>query len=148
MKSRSNGEELKACRIEQFILQASGGKITWLQAAKHVGLSARQLRRWRRRYQQFGSDGLIDRRVGKRSPRRIPTEQCSRVLELFHEEYAGLNVRAVSRQTRTSARNSFELHLGQDHASGPGTHKQAHQTAKPPKDLGGHAGIVKINAGQ
>jgi hypothetical protein len=30
------------------------------------------MRRWKERYQEFGYDGLFDRRLGKPSPKRVP----------------------------------------------------------------------------
>jgi transposase len=47
-------------------------KITWWQAAEILGLSDRSMRRWRERYEEFGYDGLFDRRQGKPSPKRVP----------------------------------------------------------------------------
>ncbi len=37
----------------------------WWQAAEIIGISDRHMRRWRERYQEFGYDGLFDRRCGK-----------------------------------------------------------------------------------
>ena len=41
-------------------------RITWRQAAEIVGISDRSMRRWRERYQEFGYDGLFDKRRGPR----------------------------------------------------------------------------------
>jgi len=54
-------------------------RITWWQAAEIVGVSDRSMRRWRERYEEFGYDGLLDRR-GKPTPisiaeRRRPDPQ-------------------------------------------------------------------------
>ena len=40
-------------------------KITWWQAAEILGLSDRSMRRWRERYEEFGYDGLLDRRQAR-----------------------------------------------------------------------------------
>jgi Helix-turn-helix domain len=37
-------------------------KITWWRAAEIIGISDRQMRRWRERYEEFGYDVLFDRR--------------------------------------------------------------------------------------
>jgi hypothetical protein len=37
-----------------------------------LGISDRHMRRWRERYEEFGYDGLFDRRRGKPSPQRVP----------------------------------------------------------------------------
>ena len=43
-----------------------------LEAAEILGVSERQFRRHRRRYEEQGLEGLIDRRLGKASVRRVP----------------------------------------------------------------------------
>src|SRR5438477_4136726 len=51
------------------------------------------MRRWRERYEEFGYDGLFDRRQGKPSPKRVPVALVEEVLGLYQEEYFDLNVR-------------------------------------------------------
>src|SRR5260370_40900508 len=53
-------------------LRAMAKRITWWQAAEIIGISDRQMRRWRERYEEFGYDGLFDRRQGKASPNGGP----------------------------------------------------------------------------
>src|ERR1700758_1846125 len=80
-------------KIQEVILRAMGKKITWWQAAEIMGISDRQMRRWKRRYEAYGYDGLYDRRKGQPSPRRVPMETAEKVLGLYREKYQGLNVR-------------------------------------------------------
>src|SRR6266446_9981714 len=47
----------------------------------------------RERYQEFGYDGLFDRRRGKPSPKRVPLATVEAVLGLYREKYFDLNVR-------------------------------------------------------
>jgi len=54
------------------ILRAIAKRITWWQAAEIIGISDRQMRRWRERYEEFGYDGLFDRQQDKPSPKRVP----------------------------------------------------------------------------
>src|ERR1700677_1720055 len=51
------------------------------------------MRRWRERYEEFGYDGLFDRRCGKPSPRRVPVATVEKVFTLYREKYFDLNVR-------------------------------------------------------
>src|SRR5580698_11349396 len=83
----------RAMKIQEIILRAYAKKITWWQAAEIVGITDRQMRRWRERYEEFGYDGLFDRRRGKPSPKRVPVATLERVLELYRERYFDLNVR-------------------------------------------------------
>jgi len=83
----------RAMKIQEVILRAMARKITWFQAAEILGFSDRHLRRMRERYQEFGYDGLFDRRRGKPSPQRVPLATVERVLGLYREKYFDLNVR-------------------------------------------------------
>ena len=69
----------RAMKVQEVILRAMGKKITWGQAAEIIGLSDRSMRRWRGRYEQYGYDGLLDRRRGKPSPKRVPVETVEEV---------------------------------------------------------------------
>jgi Helix-turn-helix domain len=80
-------------KIQEVLLRAMAGKITWFQAAEILGFSDRHLRRIRERYQEFGYDGLFDRRLGKPSPKRVPLATVELVLRLYREQYFDLNVR-------------------------------------------------------
>ena len=79
-------------RVQEIIFRAMAKKITWWQAAEIMGISDRQMRRRKRRYEAYGYDGLYDRRRGKPSPRRVPVETVEKVLELYQERCFDLNV--------------------------------------------------------
>ena len=80
-------------KVQEVILRAMAKKITWWQAAEIIGISDRQMRRWRERYEEFGYDGLFDRRRGQPSPKRVPLAVVEQVLGLYRERYFDLNVR-------------------------------------------------------
>jgi transposase len=82
----------RAMKVQEVILRALAKKITWWQAAEIIGISDRQMRRWRERYEEFGYDGLFDRRRGKPSPKRVPVKTVEQVLELYREKYFDFNV--------------------------------------------------------
>lgn len=83
----------RAMKIQEVMLRAIAKKITWWQAAEILGLSCRQMRRWKRRYEQHGYNGLFDHRWGRPSPKRVPLETVERVLLLYREQYFDFNVR-------------------------------------------------------
>jgi transposase len=83
----------RAMKVEEVLLRATAGKIMWCQAEEILGISERQLRRWRARYDQHGYDGLLDRRRGVPSSKRVPLAQGAQVLGLYREQYFDLNVR-------------------------------------------------------
>jgi transposase len=83
----------RAMKVQEVILRAMAKKVTWWQAAEIIGISDRQMRRWRERYEKFGYDGLFDRRQGKPSPKRVPVAVVEQVLGLYRDRYFDLNVR-------------------------------------------------------
>jgi transposase len=93
MKLYSAAAMERAMKIQEVILRAMAKKITWWQAAEIIGISARQMRRWKERYEEYGYDGLYDRRRGRPSPRRVPLGTVEKVLDLYRERYFDLNVR-------------------------------------------------------
>src|ERR1700719_1232063 len=70
-------------KVQEVILRAVAKKITCYQAAEIIGISDRHRRRWRERYQEFGYDGLFDRRRGKPSPKRVPLALVAHSVEYF-----------------------------------------------------------------
>src|ERR1039457_3084165 len=83
----------RAMKVEEVLLRATAGKIRWWQAAEMIVISDRQLRRWRKRYEDQGYDGLLDRRCGVPSSKRVPKAQAEQVVSLYREQYFDLNVR-------------------------------------------------------
>jgi len=92
MESYPRAAVERAMKIQEVILRAIAKKITWYQAAEIAGLSARHMRRLRWRYEKLGYDGLLDRRRGLASERRVPLAVVEEVLRLFREQYYDLNV--------------------------------------------------------
>ena len=82
----------RAMKVQEVILRAMAKKITWWQAAEIIGISDRSMRRWRERLEEFGYDGLFDRRRGRPSPKRVPLATVEQVLGLYREQYFDLNV--------------------------------------------------------
>ncbi len=82
----------RAMKMQEVILRALSGALTWLQAADILGLDARSLRRWRRRFEANGALGLYDRRR-QPSRRQAPALEVQRILHLYRETYRGFNVR-------------------------------------------------------
>ena len=83
----------RAMRLQEVMLKAISGELHWFRAAEILGIDARSLRRWRDRYERYGYDGLMDRRCGKPSVRRVPLAAVQDILRLYRERYRGFNVR-------------------------------------------------------
>jgi transposase len=89
----SRGAVERAMKVQEVILRAIDGKLTWVQAADILGYSPRTIRRLRRRLKYSGYDGLLDRRRQLPSPKRAPVVEVQRLLTLYRERYLGFNVR-------------------------------------------------------
>jgi transposase len=100
MVSYSKAAMERAMKVQEVILRAMAKKITWWQAAEIMGISDRHMRRWRERYEEFGYDGLFDRRRGKPSSKRVPLAVVEQVLGLYREKYFDLNVRHFHEKLR------------------------------------------------
>ena len=74
MKQSTEAAWERAMKIHEVMLRAMAKRITWWQAAEIIGISCRQMRRWLRRYEEHGYEGLRDRRRGRKSEKRVPLE--------------------------------------------------------------------------
>src|SRR5213592_2963276 len=83
----------RAMKVQEVMLRAMAKRITWWQAAEIIGISCRQMRRWQRRYEEHGYEGLRDRRRGRVSEKRVPLKQVEAVLRLYQDQYFDFNVR-------------------------------------------------------
>src|SRR5256885_457945 len=90
----------RAMKIQQVIVRALSGAITWLQAADILGLDPRSVRRWRARYEAGGPVALYDRRRVRPSRLQAPAPEVQRILRLYRERFAGWNVRHFYRFAR------------------------------------------------
>ena len=97
----------RAMKVQDVMLQAMAKKITWWQAAEILGISARHMRRIRERYEEEGYNGLLDRRRGKPSRRRVPLATVEKVFALYREKYFDLNVQHF--QEKLAAEHGIEL---------------------------------------
>jgi transposase len=93
MQHYSPTEQERIMKVQEVILRAVAGRISWLEAADILRWSPRTMRRWRWRYEQYGYDGLYDRRKRRPSPKRVPLKLAERVLRLYRERYSTYNVK-------------------------------------------------------
>jgi len=90
----------RAMKIQEVIMRALSGTITWLQAADILGLDPRSVRRWRARYERGGRVALYDRRCLRPSRRKAPAPEVQRIVRLYRERFSGWNVRHFYRFAR------------------------------------------------
>jgi transposase len=93
MKQLSAAAVERAMKLQDVMLRAMAKRITWFQAAEILGISCRQMQRWKTRFRLQGYEGLFDRRRGIPSPKRVPLKTVEEVLRLYQEQYFDFNVR-------------------------------------------------------
>ena len=132
----------RAMKIQEVILRAMAKKLTWWQAAEIIGMTDRSLRRWRWRWEQYGYDGLFDRRRGRPSPKRVPLETVEEVLRLYQERYHDFNVRHFHEKLRAEHGIELSYTWVKLALQGAGLVKKArkrgvHRKRRPPRPLPG-----------
>jgi len=104
-------EALQGVRMAVFLNilnRWESAELNQAEAAELLGVSERTFRRWRDRYDEEGGAGLLDRRLGKASGRRVPADRAEEVERLYRERYQGFTVK------------HFHEHLVKDHGFGWG----------------------------
>src|SRR5512138_1737497 len=85
--------EAKAMTRQEVIMKAVEGRITWIQAADILRLTARHMRRLRGRFEHRGSRGLLDGRAGCERRKKIPDDVLREVCRLKRQVYPDFSVR-------------------------------------------------------
>ena len=104
-------EPLQGVRMAVFLnllRRWESAELSQEETAELLGVSERTFRRWTRRYEEEGEAGLVDRRLGKASGKRVPADRAEEVERLYRERYQGFTVR------------HFHEHLIKDHGFGWG----------------------------
>jgi transposase len=81
----------------------SSSEVSQIEAAELLGISERTFRRWCQRFEEGGEPGLLDRRLGKASGKRVPVDRADEVESLYRTRYGGFTAR------------HFHEHLVRDH---------------------------------
>lgn len=93
MRPTAQLHEVAAMRF----LEANGrfhrGELSCEQAAELIGVSVSTFYRKRRRFAEEGEEGLVDRRVGKISAKRVPVDEAMHVITLFETRYYDFTVK-------------------------------------------------------
>jgi transposase len=90
-------------KFRDVLSRWEAGVLSMKDAGDLLGVSERQFRRFRDRYEEDGEEGLRDRRLGRPSPKKVPAVERSRMLDLYRGTYRGWNVK------------HFHEHLTRDH---------------------------------
>jgi transposase len=100
MGTASIHEGVRRMRFSDLLDRTEAKELTQAAASELLGINVRTFQRWADRYEAEGDDGLVDRRMGRRSPRRAPEEELERMLGLFRDKYADFTVKHFHEQLR------------------------------------------------
>jgi transposase len=113
-----------------------------MEASEILGINVRTFQRWAERLEEEGDDGLVDRRMGGRSPKRASEEELERMLGLFRDKYADFTVKHFHEQLQK--RHGYMLGYTVTklalHASGlvrKAPKRSAHRKKRPRRPLRG-----------
>jgi len=84
---------LRMLKLRDVLSGWEAGRLSQLEAAEVLGMSERTFRRWSRRFEEEGEEGLIDRRIGRRSGRAVPDSEAEEVERLYRERYEGFTAK-------------------------------------------------------
>lgn len=129
-------------RFEELLDRWEKGRLSHVEAASALGVSERTFRRWRGRYEEDGADGLIDRRLGRPSPRRAPVDELRRMQALYQEHYRGFTVKhfhekLVERHDYRLGYTTTRLYLQKTGAVQPAPRRGAHRRKRPRRPMPG-----------
>jgi transposase len=119
-----------------------GAELSALEAGEILGMSERQFRRYRVRFEEDGLAGLADRRLGKASARRAPRDETAWMLQAYRSRHLGWNVKHFHEHLKEQHgfRWSYTWVKTQLHAAGLVTRAKrrgAHRRKRPRKPCEG-----------
>jgi transposase len=86
-------QELRMCRFMEAYEGYRRKELNCEEAGLILGMSERQFRRLRDRYEEEGAAGVLDRRLGKVSARRVAACDVAWVVTEYRTKYAGFTAR-------------------------------------------------------
>src|SRR3979490_1993193 len=98
MGTASIHEGVRRMRFSSLLDRTEAKELTQAAASELLGINVRTFQRWAERFEAEGDDGLVDLRMGRRSPRRAPEEELERMLGLFRDKYADFTVKHFHEQ--------------------------------------------------
>ena len=89
-------EALQGVRMIKFLSvygRYEASELSQLEAAELLGTGERTFRRWCERFEEDGEAGLLDRRLGKVSGKRVPVDREAEVEALYRTRYLGFTAK-------------------------------------------------------
>jgi len=80
-------------KFEDILCRWQDRRLTCAQAGSMLGVSERTFRRYCKRYKEGGLEALTDRRLGRRTDRRVPVDTLEWMLSEYRTHYMGWTVK-------------------------------------------------------
>jgi transposase len=93
MRRTEQRQGLRMLKLQDVLSRWEAAELSQMEAAELLGMSERTFRRWVRRFEDDGEEGLHDRRLGRASGRAVPGERREEVERLYLERYRGFTAK-------------------------------------------------------
>lgn len=133
---------LRTMKFEDVLGRWERGDLSQAEAADILGMSERTFRRWHGRWLEEGAGGLLDRRVGRPSARRVKEVERQEMVALYREMYGDFAVkhfheRLVKRHGYRLSYTFTRLALQAAGAVKKASKRSAHRKKRPRRPLAG-----------
>jgi len=93
MRRTEAHQGVRMIKFSSILSRYEAAEFSQAGAAELLGIGERTFRRWRQRFDDEGEAGLLDRRLGKASGKRVPSDRSDEVEALYRTRYAGFTAK-------------------------------------------------------
>lgn len=93
MRRTEAHQGVRMIKFSSILSRYEAAEFSQAEAAELLGIGERTFRRWRQRFEDEGEAGLLDRRLGKASGKRVPSDWSEEVEALYRTRYAGFTAK-------------------------------------------------------
>jgi len=93
MRRTEAHQGVRMIKFSSILSRSEAAEFSQAEAAELLGIGERTFRRWRQRFEDEGEAGLLDRRLGKASGKRVPSDRSDEVEALYRTRYAGFTAK-------------------------------------------------------
>ena len=93
MRRTEAHQGVRMIKFSSILSRYEAAEFSQAEAAELLGIGERTFRRWRQRFEDEGEAGLLDRRLGKASGKRVPSDRSEEVDALYRTRYAGFTAK-------------------------------------------------------
>lgn len=93
MRRTEAHQGVRMIKYLSILSRYEAAELNQFEAAELLGVSERTFRRWNQRFEEDGEPGLLDRRLGKASGKRVPLDREAGVGALYRTRYAGFTAK-------------------------------------------------------